>query len=68
MREYSVLRKRSACEVSPAYDASTWHVISSTLLVVGALGLYTLGLVCLDGVYRLSALFLLWRICRAALA
>ena len=68
MREYSALRERSAREVSPAYDASTWHATSSTLLVVGALGLYTPGLVRLDGVYRLSALFLLWRIYRAALA
>ena len=41
--------------------------MSSTLLVVGALGLYTPGLVRLGGVYRLFTLFLLWGIYWAAL-
>jgi len=64
--EYFVLRKRSAREVSPACDASTRHAASSTLLVVGALGLCTLGLVRLDGVHCLPALFFLRGIRQAA--
>jgi len=39
--------------------------LSTFLLVVGALGLCTPGLVCLDGVHRPPALFLLWGIRRA---
>jgi len=42
--------------------------MSSTLLVVGASGLCTPSLVRLDGVHRLSALFLLRGIRQAALA
>jgi len=40
--------------------------VSNTLLVIGALGLYTPGPVRLDGVHRLSALFLPRGIRRAA--
>jgi len=60
------LREYSAREVSPARDASTRHTVSSTLLVVGASGLYTSGPVCPDGVHRSSALFLLRGIRQAA--
>jgi len=64
--EHSAPRKRSACEVSPACDASTRHAVSSTSLVVGASGLCTPGPVRLGGVHRLLALFLLRGIRRAA--
>jgi len=64
--KHFTLRKRFTREVSPAHDASTWHAASSTLLVVGASGLYTPGPVRLDGVHRLPALFFLRGICRAA--
>jgi len=66
LREHFTPRKRSACEVSPARDISTWHAVSSTLLVVGASGLYTPGPVYLDSMHCPSALFLLRGIRRAA--
>jgi len=50
--EHFAPRERSACEVSPACDASTRHAASSTLLVVGASGLCTPGPVRPDGVHR----------------
>jgi len=66
LREHFTPREHSAYEVSPAHGASTRHAASSTLLVVGASGLCTPGLVRLDGVHRPPALFLLRGICRAA--
>jgi len=64
--KHFTLRECSACEVSPTYNASTQYTTSSTLLVVGASGLYTPSLVYLDGVHRPPALFLLRGIRQAA--
>jgi len=64
--KHFTLHKRFAYKVSPAHSASTQHAASSTLLVVGASGLYTPGPVRPDGVRYLSALFLLRGIRRAA--
>jgi len=64
--KHFTLRKRSAREVSPARDVSTWHAASSASLVVGASGLCTPGPVRLDSVRCPPALFLLRGIRRAA--
>jgi len=66
LREHFAYYERSAYEVSSACGASTWYAASSTLLVVGALGLCTPGPVRPDGIRRPSTLFLPRGIRRAA--